>query len=651
MTLATQLPSGDDDRARSKLRSWADQHTLALPDPRKAAPVAKYWSRKLPELAVLSVPKLLKLLLLQIRPTLRGLGKCFDAYHNWLNCHTVRDGIKDAESKNKKADLALIHHRAHGRRLTFSVIVGMLLISLGFYAYFYHFTILVVTGLVVLAGINTVGQRGRSAMEENEEKAEFVPTIRPMFQEGMPLQTLVASVKAVLAECGLEVELGPADWNPDRKDYRIAVSCYKELNEEHLRAIERGVGWNEGVARWVSDGPATTKTLVTRYGDPFANVPCAPDIPPNSRCISRPIELGVSYTDKPFALNFAGVHMGVVAQSGGGKTEGVLDAIINGVSACHNASLVGIDLTEGPAFGWWNDVIQKVAYDPETAEDLFNWLDEERRRRMKILRDIARSSDPNATAKEWNAELAEKHDAQAIVCVVDELPQLIAYDGKNGTINLVKPLQKLVQTSSKVWISFILAAQDTGRGDFGTTIIANQIMTWLVGPCSRDDANKIFTAKGRASGFNPELLHPGVRNGPSNDAGRVYVKAPHFGPDMFATWHPSPASSTKRRAAERVAAGRPSLEPEIVDAVTLPPALEALLGAMNSYNLSADRVSSAYVATWLSNQGGRWDSKSLLEDLREECGTFAPVTRPGKLNGATVWCYWREDVDRAVAAL
>lgn len=642
MTLA-ELPSADAHPGPTKLRSWADQHTLAVPDLSKAPVVAKYWGRKLPELAILLVPKLLGFLLRQVKPTWRGFGKCFDAYHNWLNCHTVKDSIKDADSKKDKAALAVIHHRSHSRRLGFSLIVAALLIGLGWYAYFYHFTALIAAGFSVLFGIHRAGLRERNKTEEQEE---FIPVIRPMYEDGMPLKTLTASIKAVLTECGLEVELGAIEWSIERKDYRIEVSCYKKLTEDHLRAIERGVGWKDNTARWIGTEAATTKTLVARYGDPYADIQCGPILPPNSRCISQSAVLGVSYTDKPFALTLAGSHIGIVMQTGGGKTEWALNSFIAAASACHNAALVAIDLTHGPAFPMWHDVIQKFAYTPETVEDLLNWLIEERDRRMQVLRNIARSSDPNDTDKEWTVALAAKHNAPAIICFIDELPQMTRHNGTKDTINLIGMLQELIQTSRKVWISFVVAAQSMGKSGFGTTDIYKQITTWVVGPCHVDDSNAIFEASGRADGYNPELLRAG-KDKVINDAGRVYVDV--FDPEVFCFFFPPDTSSIKRTAAERVAAGRPDLE-AVVDAVTLPPALATLLSAMDACDPSADRVSSAYVATWLSNNGSK-SLDDLRDDLREECGTFAPVTRPGKLNGATVWCYWREDVDRAVAAL
>src|SRR5581483_1009092 len=119
----------------------------------------------------------------------------------------------------------------------------------------------------------------------------------------------------------------------------------------------------------------------------------------------------------------------------GGKSEGIIASLIEAILATHNAVPVGIDLTAGPLFPIYGKCIQKVAYTPQEAAALLDWLLDEKNRRARILQKIAESDDPNEKGREWNADLAEKYNAPSIHVIIDELAMATKFDGKAGSIN------------------------------------------------------------------------------------------------------------------------------------------------------------------------------------------------------------------------
>lgn len=342
------------------------------------------------------------------------------------------------------------------------------------------------------------------------------------------------------------------------------------------------------------------------------------------------------------------------------NSEGLVSAVIESILACYNAVAVGIDLTEGPLFPIYGDCIQRVAYTPEDAEALLDWLLGIIKRRAKILGDIARSDDPNAKGREWNAHLAELYNEPSIHLIIDEMPQATKFNGQpKGTIDLASKIEIIARTGSKHWVTLVTAAQKTGKSDSGTTGISSQMMAWLVGPCTQDDANEIFSPDLRRAGWAPNLLKSAVRGQAKNDAGRCYVSAAGFEPVVYCSWTPMPEEEIKRRRARRLADGLPRIgdgsgnSGGTVDAQVVPNTLSALAAALDDIDPVDGKLPSALAAEWITEHcNEEIDATELAKRLRAELGDKAPKAKSmrNKLRG-NCSCYTTSDINVALDEL
>lgn len=644
--------------------AWVDKHALTLPDRRYVKARLQHAAPKVPGIlinwAFIKAPK--GVWTEVVRPVWCGCGKCIVAYTKWVTAVHLDAAQQVAEGPLKARTLAS-RHKSHGYRIWASIIA--VLVAAGSMAYLYianltYFWAVLISLVVVL---DLIGRAGV------EKKTEFTPVYREPLREGMPYRQLTDSIQSAFNEIvGIDGNSHPlvrvdgiCAYDFDREEWIQNLSTYQDITEAHVRTLERSIGAALRSIR-VLDVPsvATRRILTIKHGDPFTDVPIAPWVPTKSKSITEGLLLGKSQTKMPFRVHFAGVHVGIVAKSGGGKSEGLVSAVIEAILACYDAVPVGIDLTEGPLFPIYGDCIQRVAYTPEDAETLLDWLLGIIKRRAKILGDIARSDDPNAKGREWNAHLAELYNEPSVHLIIDEMPQATKFNGQpKGTIDLASKIEIIARTGSKHWVSLVTAAQKTGKSDSGTTGISSQMMAWLVGPCTQDDANEIFSPDLRRAGWAPNLLKSAVRGQAKNDAGRCYVSAAGFEPVVYCSWTPMPEDEIKRRRARRLADGLPRIgdgsgnSGGTVDAQVVPNTLSALAAALDDIDPVDGKLPSTMAAEWITEHcNEEIDATELAKRLRAELGDKAPKAKSmrNKLRG-NCSCYTTSDINVALDEL
>lgn len=635
----------------SPARAWADKHTTGVgkPDARKVKAVAGYWARTAPQLIVVAVPKITRAVLREVLPVARGLGAVTEAFLEWKAAPTVAAAALTAEAANKKSDKLTHLHRVQTRRTWMTCILLASIAGGGVYLYFAHTIWLWVTLAAIVCLLDWIGRRGQPAKE-------FAPVKRQPLTDGMPLRQLTESILAVFAEEGLEVSAeGVIAWDAGRMQYRQGISTYSKITDEHLRALERGIGAKDLAIKKLGTDSATSQELVIQYGDPLTVVPPPPDYEPLSLTITHPLSMGVSVCPVPFELLFAGAHMAITASTGGAKTKVHMRNALNVLTACRDCAVAGIDLQNGPEFSLWRKAMWRRAFTPQEADELLDEIIEELYQRMKQLNIIAEADDESNDDNddEWRAELGPY-----VVLLIDEFPVLADFNGKAGKLDLLGKVMLIHRLGRKVGISCIRAAQATGVQDGGTTVLHKQTAVNIVGPCDVMDTDAIFGPSKRKQGYTPHALKAADLLGNINDAGKCYIDAGGFGPDEYRGYAPLSTAEVKRRARRRGEAGLPTLGAAMLDveAVTVPPGLSAVDAALRAYG-NADKVPSALVLEHANKNGGKWTAATLVKAVADEAaaaGVPAPKPRGARsdLSGQESRNHWHaEDITRVVNAL
>lgn len=627
--LAVREVDGPAAITQSALRAWADKHTarLAVPEPGKIKAGASYWSRKAPQLAVIAIPKITASVLREIIPIARGMGRLTEGFLRWHSAPILTAAVATAESPNKKSDLAAHYHRVRARHTKVVATGAVTLAGGGIYLYEYHAVWLIIVGFIILVLVDLVGRRGQAPV------VEHAAIHRQPLQEGMPLQQITASIISVFdEEIGLNADgsskvlpVGVVQWDMARKQWRQEITTYAKVTLDHARALERGLGVPDDSVRILrAPDTATGKLIVIQYGDPIPVLPCIPDRPMGSLTINDAMVLGESTGDYPFALHFAGSHVIVVGGTGAGKSSVHLNNIIDSLSVCRDVVLWGIDLTRGPLFSMWRGVIQRKAYTPNEANALLDMVLAEIDRRAGILDDIANDDDPTNDTSEWNTSLGP-----ALIVVIDEFPELAKYNGTpKDTLNLLEKVERVYRTGRKHLVSLVIGIQKMGNADTGSSVVSSQSGQIIAGPCTERDTVAVFGTDGRDFGYAPHNLRPGTKTA-LNDAGKAFVSAPGFGPDVVRGFGAMAPGEIKRRARERELAGLPTLTGAAgadLEAVVVPPVLTILGEALLAHG-NPEVIPSRLVLDYANRGGGKWTAWSLPEALRAECATVG-VTPP-----------------------
>lgn len=638
------LEPAREPEVSSRAREVVQRAARPLPGPRRMGRVAWWWTRTL----AMVLPWLPVIALRELRPIGRGLGKALAAWASWVQAANRHAYAKEAEGNTKTKYGTAAEKTAVARRWG-STVFGAIVVGGSVWLWNTYPYYLAAAVVVLLAALDWYGR----AVAPTPRSAPAMPRV---LSENVPLRQIEASVLAALEREGFpEGSVGVAEpmwWDETRRQYEISLSLADQLKPEHLRAVERAIGARDHAIRNLATDTATIRKLVIVVGDPLATLAPRPFIDTGTRSIVQPVSIGESMTEVPFALPFAGVHMRVVMGTGGGKSAWFLRSAIDGVSACADVVIGGIDITNGPELALWRGVIQYRGFNIEDAEQVLDKALAEIDRRSKILTAIAEDDDPDNDATEWHPGLGPY-----FVVFVDEFAQLAVYNGKGGTKddpvpNLLGKCEQVVRTGRKHGVSLVMLTQRTGNEDFGSTTMSSQCGVSICGPCDPADTVRMFGVERRDAGYTPHLLSPGVE-GDIRDAGKVFIDSPmHRTPDIYRAYAPGSTSEVKRRARQRMDDGLPTLAggpvlDDVVEAVEVPPvlaALESVFGAADD----PERLATAYILEALAEDGWELDAQQLAAGL-EPAGV--KPTRWTRGAGKPVRGYLLADVQEAIRGL
>lgn len=631
----------DEPQRVSKVRQHLERQTL--PSPARMKQSAHWYATdgakgfgalllKSPVLAVTEIPTIFS-----------GLFRILTGWSSWCAAADLASRLTDAESKTEKGALKLESARSGRRKL--SLIVFLTLAGAGVYAYLAFPLALVLAGILLVVACDAVGRSG------TVKEVKLPPPMRTVLKEGVPLSQITAALIETFEREGLDVGIDrPMRYDAGRKDYRLMVSCRDAITSDHLRALERGIGAADHAIRSLATDVSTVRELVIRDGDPLNDVVPAPWLESGSVSISDRLEVGVSMTDTPFSLHFADQHFKVIGSTGSGKSAWFLRNCIDRVSACRNAAILGIDL-HGMELDLWRGVVQRKGRTPDEAKALLTEVLKEISRRTAVLRRYAEDDDPsNDHLTEWCDELAER-EGPAWVIFVDEYHKVAEHP------ELLAMCETVVREGRKTWVTMKALSQKYGNSDFGSKVMTTQANTTIAFPCDADDAVRIFGKTKRDAGWDPSILTPGTKDGDRHirmDAGKGFVESPnHTTPDIYGCFAPLSAGEVKARARRRLADGIPPMyvdgrADDVIEAAEVPAALTLLEKVFAEYD--TDRIPSAMVLEFATEQGERWTDMSLADALRPH-GVETHKARTELAEGRSVMCYYRSELQAALGTL
>ena len=177
-----------------------------------------------------------------------------------------------------------------------------------------------------------------------------------------------------------------------------------------IPAIESGLGVRRGSVRVIPDAARADRfTLRVIEKDPHAAPVPWPGT--SSTSITRPADLGLSEDGQPVRVLFLRRHALIGGTTGAGKS-GIVNVILAYLVACRDVVIWAVDLKGGMELRPWAPCIQRLAFTPEQATELFrDAVTEVNRRAAKMAGTGKRSWDPTP-------------DDPALVIVVDEYAEM-----------------------------------------------------------------------------------------------------------------------------------------------------------------------------------------------------------------------------------
>jgi S-DNA-T family DNA segregation ATPase FtsK/SpoIIIE len=177
-----------------------------------------------------------------------------------------------------------------------------------------------------------------------------------------------------------------------------------------IPAIESGLGVRRGSVRVVPDGVRADRfTLRVIETDPHAAPVPWPGI--TNASITRPAELGLSEDGQPVRVLFLRRHALIGGTTGAGKS-GIVNVILAYLAACPDVVIWGVDMKGGMELKPWASCIQRLAFTPQQATELFRDAITELNRRAAQMAGTGQRS--------WEST----PDDPALVIVVDEYAEI-----------------------------------------------------------------------------------------------------------------------------------------------------------------------------------------------------------------------------------
>ncbi|MFF9309941.1 ATP-binding protein [Streptomyces sp. NPDC014748] len=280
--------------------------------------------------------------------------------------------------------------------------------------------------------------------------------------------------------------------------------------------------------------------------DPFAKMPPAPERKPNSRRMRDKQVVAYRMDGQPFAVSLLGVHVLVIAASGGGKSV-ILRTLGDILTACSDV-LVG-DLDPG---GNGLAPLAEALGVRAIGDDNMGQIEAILEKALKIAK-----ARPNLFAElDMDDNWEPTPEDPAIVLVIDEFPQLS---------DRAKELAvKILRVGRKSRVQLIMAAQEATVDSLGDAI-ADSIALKIVGPSRHQDIKQVFGTGAGADGWRPDRLHPAQGEDPA-DAGKTYIMGCGSTEPMIYKFLMLDVKEATRRGKERAAAGRPTVGRRSLDA-------------------------------------------------------------------------------------
>jgi len=287
--------------------------------------------------------------------------------------------------------------------------------------------------------------------------------------------------------------------------------------------------------------------------DPFAKMPGAPERKPNSRRMRDKQILAYRMDGQPFEASLLGVHVIVVASSGGGKSV-ILRTMADALTACSDVLVGDLD-PGGNGLAPLAEAIGVRAIGDDNMGQIEAILDQALR--------IAKAR-PALFAKLGMRENWEPSpERPAIVLFIDEYPQLS---------DRAKELAvKILQVGRKSRVQLVLAAQEANKDAIGKAI-ADSIALRIVGPSRHQDVVQVFGAGAIGEGWRPDRLDPAEGNAEGDDlrdASQAYIRGAGSREPLKHKFLFLEDKEGRRRARERAAAGRPTVDAESLAAAGL----------------------------------------------------------------------------------
>ncbi|MER6492674.1 type IV secretory system conjugative DNA transfer family protein [Streptomyces griseorubiginosus] len=287
--------------------------------------------------------------------------------------------------------------------------------------------------------------------------------------------------------------------------------------------------------------------------DPFDKMPAAPERKPNSFRMRDRQVIAYRMDGQKFDPSLLGVHVIVVAGSGGGKSV-ILRALADTLTACSDV-LVG-DLDPG---GNGLAPLAEAVGVRAIGDDNMGQIEKILEQALKIAK-----ARPSLFAKLGMKENWEPSpERPAIVLFIDEYPQLS---------DRAKELAvKILQTGRKSRVQLVLATQEVNKDTIGSAI-ADTIALKIVGPCRRQDVVQVFGGGAGDEGWRPDRLDPAEGNAQGDDlrdASQAYIRGGGSREPLKHKFLFLEGKEGRRRARERAAAGRPTVDAESLRAAGL----------------------------------------------------------------------------------
>lgn len=283
--------------------------------------------------------------------------------------------------------------------------------------------------------------------------------------------------------------------------------------------------------------------------DPFANMPKAPERKPNSRRMRDAQLVAYRMDGLPFSVSLLGLHVLVIATSGGGKSV-TMRTLADCLTACEDVLVGDLD-PGGNGLAPLADALGVRAIGDDAMGEIEAILEQA----LKIAKARPALFAELGMDDNWEPSKADP----AIVLFLDEYPQLS---------DRAKELAvKILRVGRKSRVQLVIAAQEATADSLGDAI-ADSIALKIVGPSRHQDVKQVFGAGAGADGWRPDRLHPAQGDDPA-DAGKVYIMGGGSTEPMVYKFLALSVQDATRRAKERAAAVRPTIGPRSLQAAGL----------------------------------------------------------------------------------